>query len=199
MFLKKRGDIISISEIIKDIANILQYFVPGFIGLHVFKFCASKKIRDKFEIVLCCVFSYIMNALCILAYGRWPNFTILSNVYGKVIVSTAGFTIICVLCALIVRRSEFEKMCVFLFHVSPKSDLLDDVLDTRDAVNLRIYLKSDRGSVYGHYAGRDDDVADPWIAIKEPIVYSEDGTHQDFGNSVFYLIRIADIDHMVVD
>ncbi len=73
------------------------------------------------------------------------------------------------------------------------------MLDTLDAVNIRIYLKSDGGSVYGHYAGRDDDVADPWIAIKEPIVYSSDGSHQNFGNSIIYLIRISDIDHMVVD
>lgn len=173
--------------------------MPGFVGLQVFKFCASKKIQDKYEFILCCVFSYVMNALWELAYERWPNIAVLSNSYGKVIISSIGFVIICVICAVIVRQLWFEKVCVCLFHVSPKSDLLDNVLDTPDAVNIRIFLKSDKGSVYGHYAGRDDDSANPWIAIKGPIVYSSDGSHQDFGESIIYLIRISDVEHMVID
>lgn len=165
----------------------------------MFKFCASKKISDKFELVLCCVFSYVMNALCELAYGRHPNLTILTSIYGKVVVSTCGFALICLLCAIIVQRSWFEYICVLLFHVSPRSDLLDGVLDAPESVNIRVYLKSDKGSVSGHYAGRDDDSPNPWIAIKNPTVYFSNGAKQDFDKSVTYLIRVADVDHIVVD
>lgn len=165
----------------------------------MFKFCASKKIADKFELVLCCVFSYVMNAVCELVYGRWPSFTVLSNIYGKVVISSICFTLICIFCAWVLQRSWFENVCVSWFHVSPRSDLLDGILDTPEAANIRIYLKSNKGSVYGHYAGRDDDSSDPWIAIKGPIIYSSDGIQQDFDKGVMYLVRLSEVDHMVVD
>lgn len=193
------GDIFLMSDIIKDIANILQYFVPGFIGIQVFKFCASKKVSDKYEIILCCVFSYVMNAFCELAHGKFTGSVVLASVYGKVVVSSVAFSIICLFCAWLIQRPLFEKICVDLFHVSPRSDLLDGVLDKPEATNIRVYLKDGKGSVYGHYAGRDDDSSDKWIAITEPTVFSKDGSKQDFDKEIVYLVRISDIDHMIVE
>lgn len=77
--------------------------------------------------------------------------------------------------------------------------MLSDVLDTPDALNIRIYLKKGDVSVYGHYVGRDDSIADPWIAVKEPTVIYNDGSREEFENCVVYLIRVADVDHMVVE
>lgn len=195
----KEVTIIKTSEIIIGVVSILQYFVPGFIGVQVFKFCASRKFSGKHEIVVCCVFSYVMNALCELAYGKFSWATVLASVYGKVVVSSVAFSIICLFCAWLIQRPLFEKICVDLFHVSPRSDLLDGVLDKPDAVNIRAYLKDGKGSVYGHYAGRDDDSSDKWIAITEPTVFSEDGSKQDFDKEIVYLVRISDIDHMIVE
>lgn len=196
---KDRSDIITIGDAIKEIANILQFFIPGFIGIQVFKFCASKTVSDQYQIVLSCALSYITNAFLEVINGLSSEPTIVSSIYGRVVISTVALLVCGIVASIIIRTNVFEGVCSYLFGVSPKTDLFDGILDVKDGANVKIFLKGKRISVYGHYAGRDDDCSDPWIAISEPIVYTVGEQEQAFAKDVNFLVRISDIDYMVVE
>lgn len=155
-------------------------------------------MSDKYEIIFSCALSYISNAFLEVICGDNQQ-SVFASVYGRVVSSTAILFICSVIVSIIIRTSWFDSLCSNWFGVSPKKDLFDGILDKKDGANIKVFLKSEKISVYGHYAGRDDDCAEPWIAISGPTIYTVGDKDQVFDKRVNFLVRISDIDHMLVD
>ena len=191
---------ITIVEVIDNVAVVLKYFVPGFLGVRVFMFGASKKYEKEVQIVLSCVVSYLLLSAWDIVVMLYPQQSVLGWQSVQTVVVALAAIIIAAILAAIMRRSWFEQLCSVLFGKSPKLDLMDGVLDKQDGSNVDVFFKDKEYSIYGHYAGRDTTSDELWFAVKSPMKkYQDDRPVEAYHEDIVYLCRVEDIDYIIVD
>lgn len=190
-----------IALIIDRVPVILQFFVPGYIGAFCFKYVTTRKYQSKAFVIASCVISYILMSVCKFIAQLFPDGSLISEWPLQVIISSAVSAILGILLGWLVHATWFSNILSLLFGMSPMDDVLEDTLDAKGGVNVRVFFKSDKGySIYGHYKSRDVNKDDGWILITGYMKIDKNGG--EFGpvdSDVGYLCRLSDIDYMIVE
>lgn len=190
-----------IDDIIASIPNILQYFVPGYIGVFCFQFAGSKQYSREAKVVASCVLSFILITLCNLVHQLAPNAVILGSMYLQVAAASVAAAVLGIIGAIVVKSQWYCKACLRFFAVSPRTNVLEGALDRPDGTNVYVHFKGGKNYyIYGHLAGYDTKDDDKWLYISEPRRCNLDGsTDRQFDRDDGYLCRLADVDYMYVE
>ena len=196
-------EITNIKEMIESLSLILQYYVPGFIGLEAYKFCRSTQIKDRMTHTLSCVVSSFVSVKFIeLLHSACPNCFLFSGQYWRVIPATVFLLLGSIVFALIVRSDWFNRITMKLFGKTLESDVKTSVLDSKGTKAVYLYFKSDPNTVvYGTYGGRDENSDnEQWIEVYDPRIIRNGDTEDSatYDGEASGLYRIEDIDRIVV-
>ena len=200
---------ISIKElnaVLDSIPTLLQYFIPGYWTIFIFKYFCSKKITHYITNIMACVISYILISFTILSRAR---FDFLDNVPNVPIINSCIAimlgTVSAIVVAMLFSSKWFSKITVLLFHKTPNEDIWRDVLDLRNGSNLKIYIKSADYYIIGHHKNHEEKEGDCWLAVtafakydkKTNLICKNEPSFLDDEN-VIYTIRFSDIEHIEI-
>lgn len=189
----------TISEIIDDITDILQLFIPGFCGLSVFCYLTHTQLKSETKVILSCVLSYVAISLLKLIPYVNTNFATLP-------LSGLAITILVLLSwlwAIIVRSEKFQNFLLRQSHGTIHTDYWQDALDFENGMNVKIYPKDKFYYVIGNINLLSEyESEERWISLSNFGKYSLE--HNDpleneiylEGNDDCYHIRLADVDHI---
>lgn len=200
---------ISIKELeflIDNIPTLLQYFIPGYWVIFVFRYFCSKKISDNMNHIMSCVISYILVALVSLMRSRFERVSLLPDtpITNSAISILIG-TVLAIIVAILFSSKRFSKITVFLFNKTPNDDIWRDVLDLKKGSNLKIYLKNEEYYIIGHHKNHEDKEGESWLAVSAFGKFDKE-TNKNYRNepsflndeNVIYTIRFSDIEHIEI-
>lgn len=198
--------ITELNLIFDSIPKVLQYFIPGYWTIFVFRYFCSKKVSDYIMNIMSCVVSYILISFVAILrmkfsfISAFPNNAIINS--G---IAVLGGTLLASLFALIFSSKWFSKFTVNLFHKTPNEDIWRDVLDLKYGSNLKLYLKNEEYYIIGHHKNHEEKDSDCWIAVSafakfdkvtnKP--YKEEPSFLNDEN-VIYTVRFSDIEHIEI-
>lgn len=192
--------------LLDSIPKVLQYFIPGYWSLFIFRYFCSKRMSNYMMNLMSCVVSYILMA--IITFMRVKiGFLLLMPDNALVNSAIAIFmgTVLSICIALIVSRKWFSNVMVYWFHKTTNDDIWRDVINWKDGSNLKIYLKDQEYYLIGHQKNMEEKGKESWIAIsafgkfdkKTNENYREEPSYLDDEN-VIYTVRLSDIEHMEI-
>lgn len=192
--------------LLDNIPKVLQYFIPGYWSLFIFRYFCSKRMSNYMMNLMSCVVSYILMA--IITFMRVKiGFLLLMPDNALVNSAIAIFmgTVLSICIALIVSRKWFSNVMVYWFHKTTNDDIWRDVINWKDGSNLKIYLKDQEYYLIGHQKNMEEKGEESWIAIsafgkfdkKTNENYREEPSYLDDEN-VIYTVRLSDIEHMEI-
>lgn len=192
--------------LLDSIPKVLQYFIPGYWSLFIFRYFGSKRMSNYMMNLMSCVVSYILMA--IITFMRVKiGFLLLMPDNALVNSAIAIFmgTVLSICIALIVSRKWFSNVMVYWFHKTTNDDIWRDVINWKDGSNLKIYLKDQEYYLIGHQKNMEEKGEESWIAIsafgkfdkKTNENYREEPSYLDDEN-VIYTVRLSDIEHMEI-
>lgn len=192
--------------LLDSIPKVLQYFIPGYWSLFIFRYFCSKRMSNYMMNLMSCVVSYILMA--IITFMRVKiGFLLLMPDNALVNSAIAIFmgTVLAICIALIVSRKWFSNVMVYWFHKTTNDDIWRDVINWKDGSNLKIYLKDQEYYLIGHQKNMEEKGEESWIAIsafgkfdkKTNENYREEPSYLDDEN-VIYTVRLSDIEHMEI-
>lgn len=192
--------------IFDNIPKLLQYFIPGYWALFIFKYFTSKKISNYITNIMACVISYILISFLFLLRIKIKLLELIPDTP----ISNSGIaiilgTIFSIVLSILFTCKWFSKLMVVLFHKTLNEDIWRDVLDFQNGSNLKIYLKSEDYYVIGHHKNLEEKGEESWITLSGFAKYNKK-TNKNYmnepsyidDNSVTYMIRIADIEHIEI-
>ena len=103
--------------LLDSIPKVLQYFIPGYWSLFIFRYFCSKRMSNYMMNLMSCVVSYILMA--IITFMRVKiGFLLLIPDNALVNSAIAIFmgTVLSICIALIVSRKWFSNVMVYWFH-----------------------------------------------------------------------------------
>lgn len=133
-------DIKEIQLIVNNIPTILQYFIPGYWSIFLFKYFCSKQISTHMMNIMSCVVSYILIIMATLANSCFQINTSNLVIVNSAIAVVIG-TLLSIIISVIFSRKWFKNVLVFLFCKTPNDNIWRDILDLTNGSNLKIYLK----------------------------------------------------------
>ena len=189
-----------------NIPTLLQYFVPGYFSLIIFKYFTSKKIENNIGYVMGCVFSYVL--LSFVSLMR-TNTNIISNIPDSAMGNSAIAIILGIIfsvgIALVFSSKHFSRLTVYLFNKTPNDSIWYDVLDLKNGSNLKIYLKNKDYYVIGHHKNHEENGNDSWIAVsafgKFDVKTNQLVRHEpSYLNNpeVIFTVRLSDVEHIEI-
>lgn len=192
--------------LLDSIPKVLQYFIPGYWSLFIFRYFCSKRMSNYMMNLMSCVVSYILMA--IITFMRVKiGFLLLIPDNALVNSAIAIFmgTVLSICIALIVSRKWFSNVMVYWFHKTTNDDIWREVINWKDGSNLKIYLKDQEYYLIGHQKNMEEKGEESWIAIsafgkfdkKTNENYREEPSYLDDEN-VVYTVRLSDIEHMEI-
>lgn len=192
--------------LLDSIPKVLQYFIPGYWSLFIFRYFGSKRMSNYMMNLMSCVVSYILMA--IITFMRVKiGFLLLMPDNALVNSAIAIFmgTVLSICIALIVSRKWFSNVMVYWFHKTTNDDIWRDVINWKDGSNLKKYLKDQEYYLIGHQKNMEEKGEESWIAIsafgkfdkKTNENYREEPSYLDDEN-VIYTVRLSDIEHMEI-
>lgn len=192
--------------LLDSIPKVLQYFIPGYWSLFIFRYFGSKRMSNYMMNLMSCVVSYILMA--IITFMRVKiGFLLLMPDNALVNSAIAIFmgTVLSICIALIISRKWFSNVMVYWFHKTTNDDIWRDVINWKDGSNLKIYLKDQEYYLIGHQKNMEEKGEESWIAIsafgkfdkKTNENYREEPSYLDDEN-VIYTVRLSDIEHMEI-
>lgn len=192
--------------LLDSIPKVLQYFIPGYWSLFIFRYFCSKRMSNYMMNLMSCVVSYMLMA--IITFMRVKiGFLLLMPDNALVNSAIAIFmgTVLSICIALIVSRKWFSNVMVYWFHKTTNDDIWRDVINWKDGSNLKIYLKDQEYYLIGHQKNMEEKGEESWIAIsafgkfdkKTNENYREEPSYLDDEN-VIYTVRLSDIEHMEI-
>lgn len=181
---------------IENIPEILQYFIPGYLFIIIFRFLTNKKIEKSIVLIMSCVLSYVFLSLT-KSYCESTNIFIISAI-------TVIIAVVCgLLFSLIYISKWFSWILVHVFHKTVHDDIWHDVFDFKNGSNLKVYFKDKDYYVIGSYRISEDNGNDSWFAIsgygkydKETNDPIENGFIGD--NSVIMTFKLSDVEHIEI-
>ena len=197
-------DIKEIQLIVDNIPTILQYFIPGYWAIFLFKYFCSKQISTHMMSIMSCVLSYILIVMATLVNSCFQINTSNPVIVNSAIAVVIG-TLLSIIISVIFSRQWFKKVLVFLFCKTPNDNIWRDILDLTNGSNLKIYLKEKDYYIMGHHKDHDEHDKDPWIAVsafekrdkKTNEIYGDEPSYLD-NDSVICAVRFSDIEHIEI-
>lgn len=192
-----------LNEIIDNIPNILQYFVPGVIFIMIIRSLSFKRFAENYTIVFSCVISYLFVSLI----GMINELKIKSESLKEPIVISGIAVLIAILLAfflsIIFNSKCFKDFTLKYFHKTLYDDIWQDVFDFKNGTNLKVYIKDKEYYIMGHYRFSEEKGEESWMALSAH-TYRNKETNEIIGldysknEKVLVTIRIYDIEHIEV-
>lgn len=198
--------ITELNLILENIPKLLQYFIPGYWTIFVFRYFCSKKTSDNVINIMSCVISYILVSFVALLRLRCNFLSLLpDNAIINSSIAILGGTLFAILFALIFSSKWFSKFTVRLFHKTPNEDIWRDVLDLKYGSNLKLYLKNEDYYIIGHHKNHEEKDGDCWIAVSAFAKFDK-STNKNYkeepyflnDENVIYTVRFSDIEHLEI-
>jgi len=94
---------------------------------------------------------------------------------------------------------------IYVFNKTQNEDIWRDVLDLKSGSNLKIYLKNEDYYIIGHHKNQEEKGENSWLAVSAFAKFDKT-TNENYKNepsflddeSVLYLIRFSDIEHIEI-
>lgn len=195
-----------IEFILDNIPTILQYFIPGYWTIFIFRYFCSKKMSSYITNIMACVISYILISCIALLRNKyeWSSSIPDTPIVNSAIAVIMG-TMLAVIIGITFSSKWFSKITVFLFHKTPNDDIWRDVLDLKAGSNLKIYLKNEDYYVIGHHKNHEEKEGESWLAVSA-FCKNDKVTNQNYKNepsfledeSAIYTVRFSDIEHIEI-
>lgn len=155
---------------------------------------------------MACVISYILISFVFLLRIKIKLLELIPNTP----ISNSGIaiilgTIFSIVLSILFTCKWFSKLMVILFHKTPNENIWRDVLDFKNGSNLKIYLKNENYYVIGHHRNLEEKGTESWITLSGFAKFDKN-TNENYMNepsyindeSVTYMIRLADIEHIEI-
>lgn len=197
--------------IIENIPVILQYFIPGFLCLIIFKGITGINISNTYTAIFSCVFSYILLSISELAFV-WikdlASFT--TNIYIRSIISIIIGLSLSIIFGVCYHTKKLGKIIKSISGKTQYRRIWRDVIDLDNGSNLKIYVKNNSYYVYGHFRNVEEYEDDPYIAVfgygkynkvtNELIENEIDYMNENLKNdNHIYMIKMSNVDHIEIE
>ncbi|MBC5688225.1 hypothetical protein H8S37_04685 [Mediterraneibacter sp. NSJ-55] len=183
----------NIEVLINNIPSILQYIIPGYCLMFVFKHITNVKTDNNTTIILSCVISYITLSLLSLFY-------ISNNIYitSAIAILINVFIGFCI--AMVAKCKIFNTFLLNHLHTNTYHDIWNDVLDYTHGSNMKIYLKGYDYYILGHYRFNETNGNESWFAVSgyEKIDLKTDKILQIEDETSYFVFNLRDVDHIEI-
>ena len=184
---------IRINDVINNIPGIIQYFLPGFLALWLYKTLMAQRIAvDLMTATLSCCFSFlaisVVRAIPLMSSNQWLI----------IVVATAALLVCATVCSILFKKAWFENFMLDHFNISLFDDVLSSTFNAPHGAYVCVYLKDRDYCLYGYYSGHDGEHLRLSSHRKAKVV--DDETIYSFkdDDSVFVVCPIADIEYFEV-
>ena len=183
---------------------ILQYFVPGFVSLLIFRFFSSKELKESQSgIIISVVASYVLIAITELFADK---IAFLNSIHDSVLMKSGVAIIIgsigAVIFALIFRAKWFSNLLVKCFNKTPNDNIWMDIIDFKKGSNLKIYERGKDYYITGHHYANEEKGNDSWFAVtaysKKRVENDEVIEDHSSNEKDILAVRLSDVDHMEI-
>lgn len=158
---------------IKLIPEILQYIVPGYLGIRTtLLFNGAKKISLELPIwVGSCVVSYVTLS--------FVNLFVTVNIWVINIICILLDVTVGVIVGITVRKYKVKSWLLKFCNITPVNETISNAINWDAGAVLLVTLKSENASFKGFVHTVGDGDGDGWICISEPVKYDK------YGNEVY--------------
>lgn len=193
-----------LAEVFENIPLILQYLVPGYVSLTIFRFFASKKSKEaQSEIIFSAVVSYVFIAITEVLIIK----VFFLNFFHESVLMKSGLAVIvgsigAIICALVFRAKWFSNMLVRCFNKTPNDDIWMDIIDFKRGSNLKIYERDKDYYVTGHHYANEEKGNDSWFAVtaytKKDVDNDKVIEDHSSDEKAILAVRLSDVDHIEI-
>ena len=185
-------------EIINHIPTILSFFIPGYIGLYVFKEVTGTDFKEFETISISCAGSYfitlVMRSIQDIPVSIATPITIWEFCFEVMVSLFVAYGL-----ARLTQLNCFRGFLKRKLKFSPAKSSWLDVFDYENGMRVMLKMKNGkfiRGQVASLGNGKDD----PWIALINFEVADEDQEEEYTGELMedYLLINMSDIEYAVV-
>ena len=119
-------------NIINNLPNILQYFVPGFWTIFVFGCITAKKSKGTTCYIMSCVISYLLITFVTIIQSTNKFKMYFDKISKNNLILMKSFlaimigTIFAVIVGIVISQKWYSNLTVKLFHKTPNQDIWRD-------------------------------------------------------------------------
>jgi hypothetical protein len=179
--------IINWAEFIKQIPDVLQYVVPGYMALSLFSWLTDIKVQATPKWIWSGLWSFVTVSIIKTWFGEielWPLVTCC------VIIDV----LIAAICGSFVASGWWRDYIAEHFGLTASDSLISQYIDWENGTNVSVYLKSERACFYGPIKTVGEPDFSGAICIENPTKYDLDGnelySHDD---GVIIAIPMSDV------
>lgn len=130
-----------LTEIINNIPNLLQYYVPGVIFIYIVKTGFSKKLSTWALNVSGCVISYVFLCISTLIRVKLSLLQSINQVYANSILSICLALVLGFVVLYLITKQSFTEFMEQYFNMTLNDDIFYDVIDFKGGSKCKITLK----------------------------------------------------------
>lgn len=160
-------------ELFQNMPQLLQYLVPGYLCILIFKSLTSRKIGTNITILMGCVISFVTIGILQLVSVR---ITPLTEFWVLCIVACCLDAIVGIIAAYLFRHQRFKQVFVKCFAVTPDGSAISNVVDWENGSNVKVYLHDTDYYLLGHLFSLENNGANSWMCLHSPMKCHLDGT-----------------------
>lgn len=164
-------------DIINEIPNILQYFVPGFIFLKLFSFFTSKKY---FDLTLLSIVSVVTSFIFISLLDLIIKTEFETG--QKVLICSAGAVILSIISSIIYKMKWFYSLVSKINNKAVNENMFLNILDFKNGNSVRVITKKNI-SYIGTLVQLEENGMDSWIGLADYII-SKMENNEDIYDSI---------------
>lgn len=193
----------NIIQVFENLPTILQYFIPGYCALQLYKWERGHKQKQPVSsmVIISCVISYALISITELIFAACKK-------ENSPIILKSGLAIILGLCvsfllAIICDSKWFSAVTVKLCGRTPNDDIWRDVFDLREGSNIKVYLNNTNiYYVAGNFRNIEEKGEKSWLVVSPYIKMScsNKGAIENHisDTKAMYLIRLSDVEHIEI-
>lgn len=130
-----------LTEIINNIPNLLQYYVPGVIFIYIVKTGFSKKLSTWALNVSGCVISYVFLCISTLIRVKLSLLQSINQIYANSILSICLALVLGFVVLYLITKQSFTEFLEQYFNMTLNDDIFYDVIDFKGGSKCKITLK----------------------------------------------------------
>ena len=130
-----------LTEIINNIPNLLQYYVPGIIFIYIVKTGFSKKLSTWALNVSGCVISYVLLCISTLIRVKLSLLQSINQIYANSILSICLALVLGFMVLYLITKQSFMEFLEQYFNMTLNDDVFYDVIDFKGGSKCKITLK----------------------------------------------------------
>lgn len=183
---------------------ILEYFIPGFIGIQIFSVLTARKFKKNYMYILSCAYSYVCIIL-ISSIGAMFNIPLLLT--NNLVISALAI-VLCVsascVFSLIIKLPSVNQAILNLYHRTLNDNIWLDIFNFNGGTNLKVYLKDKDYFIIGQYRRNEEKGDDSWFVLSGYVMCDiKTNTVIPTANylnnkNIFIAFRLKDVDRMEI-